>query len=340
MHTKAQPLVFNEFQSVVRKRVPASRKALEHFDDFYQDVYQKEWTSIRFALLRMHKYVAVINNYGDSEETKEMLENSGCLNMRVLFDLERGYIEEELAKDRRMKDLSRIRRMADQNEAGKSEIANNDRDASGARKKLSLESSLKAAELDESRLIDPDNSVSNATLYEFVPASDVMGMSDFVPESQHYKYYDNTFLPVEIETEYTLNFPKTLDIYSYERDNPTGFVPPKPGSTGVMNYYLMDGGSVLPVLALDVRPGNRVLDMCAAPGGKSLIALQTLCPDFLLANDSTPSRVGKIKRVFKMYLYDFEEKWLKTDKIRISVSDGRYLKEDNFDRIIASLSLS
>lgn len=47
---------------------------------------------------------------------------------------------------------------------------------------------------------------------------------------------------------------------------------------GIADYYLMDGGSLLPVLALGVNPGDRVLDMCAAPGGKSLLILQTLFP--------------------------------------------------------------
>ena len=35
--------------------------------------------------------------------------------------------------------------------------------------------------------------------------------------------------------------------------------------------YALDGASPLPALALDVKPGHRVLDMCAAPGGKSLV---------------------------------------------------------------------
>jgi len=47
---------------------------------------------------------------------------------------------------------------------------------------------------------------------------------------------------------------------------------------GVLDYYMLDGGSLLPVLALGVNPGDRVLDMCAAPGGKSLMILQTLFP--------------------------------------------------------------
>lgn len=43
-----------------------------------------------------------------------------------------------------------------------------------------------------------------------------------------------------------------------------------------LGYYLMDGGSILPVFALDLKLGDRVLDMCSAPGGKALAILQTL----------------------------------------------------------------
>ncbi len=55
------------------------------------------------------------------------------------------------------------------------------------------------------------------------------------------------------------------------------FHQPAPAShTGLLPYYLMDPASVFPVLALDVREHHRVLDVCAAPGGKSVVIAQYL----------------------------------------------------------------
>jgi len=40
----------------------------------------------------------------------------------------------------------------------------------------------------------------------------------------------------------------------------------------------MDAASILPVLALNLEPFDSVLDLCAAPGGKTLAIMQTVFP--------------------------------------------------------------
>lgn len=68
------------------------------------------------------------------------------------------------------------------------------------------------------------------------------------------------------------------------------------------DYYLFDGGSILPVLALDIQFNDMVLDMCAAPGGKALTIFQTLMPRVLVANDVGQSRINRLKNVMNEYV--------------------------------------
>ena len=58
------------------------------------------------------------------------------------------------------------------------------------------------------------------------------------------------------------------------------------------HYMLQSACSFLPVLALAPRPGERVLDMAAAPGGKtSYIAQMMKNNGVLIANDSKKERL-------------------------------------------------
>lgn len=134
-----------------------------------------------------------------------------------------------------------------------------------------------------------------------------------------------------------LHFPEHLNVYCYEPENFTKFAHPTSGTTGVLDYYLMDGASLLPVLALDLKPGNKMLDMCAAPGGKSILAIQTLYPDCVVSNDVAYSRVNKVYGVFKQYLYDLNERWLQTGRLKVTSRDGRSIVEEDFDRILVRL---
>lgn len=93
----------------------------------------------------------------------------------------------------------------------------------------------------------------------------------------------------------------------------------------------MDGASVLPVLSLDFQPGDAFLDMCAAPGGKTMIALQTLNPQVIVANDVQESRVRKINNFANEFLSDIGN-W--EDRFYITQSDSRYIEDkDVFNKV-------
>ncbi|KAF5291402.1 hypothetical protein FQR65_LT01712 [Abscondita terminalis] len=315
----------------IEKKVGAIHKALDHFDSFYKDIYRSNWPCIRAGLLGKQKYVAVINNYGNVEDTITKLEKNGALNMRTLFNLEKGYIADAVSKKRQIRYLEKIWKTEESVCQTKSKVLHKNKT-----KNLSLEESLSNAHIDSSRLINEDSMLSTSILSQFLPATRIKGKEGWIMESDHIKYFDQNTSVNSIK-EYDFHFPEHLNVYCYERDNFSKFEGPKRGDTGVYNYYLMDGGSVLPVLALDIKPGDKVLDMCAAPGGKSLLALQTLYLDHLVCNDLSISRVNRILNVLEQYFYDLDEKWMKTNRLKVIQSDGRLLQKENYDRVLVDV---
>ncbi|XP_043092006.1 tRNA (cytosine(34)-C(5))-methyltransferase, mitochondrial isoform X2 [Puntigrus tetrazona] len=67
-------------------------------------------------------------------------------------------------------------------------------------------------------------------------------------------------------------------------------------------YYLLNAASLLPVLSLNVKEGERVLDLCAAPGGKSLAILQTATPGFLHCNEVDQHRHDWLLKTLESYV--------------------------------------
>jgi 16S rRNA (cytosine1407-C5)-methyltransferase len=60
-------------------------------------------------------------------------------------------------------------------------------------------------------------------------------------------------------------------------------------------FFLQDPASTLPVQALDPEPGDRVLDLCAAPGSKTTHVAERLDHEGLIvANDKAPGRVNNL----------------------------------------------
>lgn len=73
--------------------------------------------------------------------------------------------------------------------------------------------------------------------------------------------------------------------------------------------YHMDPASLLPAIALDVQPGHQVLDLCAAPGGKTLLLAEALFlgaesspQSRLIANEISDARRTRLKNTVREYV--------------------------------------
>lgn len=102
-------------------------------------------------------------------------------------------------------------------------------------------------------------------------------------------------------------------------------------------YYVMDPASVLVAENLGVKPGDRVLDMCAAPGGKSLVLAQVLFSkpadsSELILNELSADRRHRLIKIVQQYLprQIREQVWVKgKDGVRFGLE-----MPDTFDAIL------
>ncbi|XP_053893892.1 5-methylcytosine rRNA methyltransferase NSUN4 [Malaclemys terrapin pileata] len=126
-----------------------------------------------------------------------------------------------------------------------------------------------------------------------------------------------------------------IKCYTFSKGDVSRFPPARPDASGILGYYLLDAASLLPVLALNVQPGDLVLDLCAAPGGKTLALLQTGCCRHLAANDISVSRSNRLRRVLCSYI----PKDISAD-VRITSWDGRNwgeLEGDTYNRVLVDV---
>ncbi|XP_023298918.2 5-methylcytosine rRNA methyltransferase NSUN4 [Lucilia cuprina] len=343
--------------SIQQKKKTNTDRALESFDDFYGSVFGIRWKNMRAAMLTEHKYMAMVNNFGDSEKTCSRLEMDGAINVKSLVNLAKERLEDaqtlglnksthELGD--KMDSITRKQKEKEiQSLYPDNENALPDELEYKARGELNENNSPKEDDkplismnhdvcIDEKRMIDPE--VNTGGLYEFVPATQIKGMEDWIPESEHYRYYQTTTdFPLNIEPETEFIFPEHLSLYTYEMGNCSEFRRPNKCLTGVLSHYLLDGASILPPLLLDVKLGERVLDACAAPGGKSLLMLQTLHPEQLVCNDVMESRVNRIRKVMKEYLFDYEERW-EGQRLILNQCDARNIEEyGTYDKILVDV---
>ncbi|NXE72477.1 NSUN4 methyltransferase, partial [Cochlearius cochlearius] len=111
-----------------------------------------------------------------------------------------------------------------------------------------------------------------------------------------------TMTQAEMSPPLRASISSNIKCYTFPRGDITRFRPARPDTLGLLDYYLMDAASLLPVLALNVKPDDTVLDLCAAPGGKTLALLQTGLCGHLAANDVSISRVKRLYQILHSYV--------------------------------------
>ena len=101
----------------------------------------------------------------------------------------------------------------------------------------------------------------------------------------------------------------------------------------LLKPYFIDEASTLPVEALNIQPGLSVLDLCAAPGGKSLLCAVATGPlGSLIANDRSSARRGRLKTVIAQHLPENYR-----SAVKITGHDSRrwcLYEESLYDRVL------
>jgi len=108
---------------------------------------------------------------------------------------------------------------------------------------------------------------------------------------------------------------------------------PRRDARGLLETYRMDPASMIAASALEVQPGDRVLDMCAAPGGKSLLLAEAMGDaGRLVANELSPTRRAKLKTILQDYLPGEQRKHIQVtghDATRWGLHEP-----DHYDRVL------
>ncbi len=107
---------------------------------------------------------------------------------------------------------------------------------------------------------------------------------------------------------------------------------------GLYNYYVMDPASAIVAQALDVKPDESVLDMCAAPGGKSLILAEQMRSGQLISNEISESRRERLMRVLHEYIPKEQRLFITVKGLDANLYGLR--NPESFDRVLADVPCS
>lgn len=316
-----------------KKKLPTDY-AINHYDTFYDKVYGRKWQSIRLALLSANKYGAIVNNYAQPDELEVNLRVEGAYNLRYIYEKNQRRIARQLEKKKFLAGKAKLKA-----ESTEGESVFNAKEVEPLAPSSDSEFEEIGAFFTDTEGAGDDGTFVNAAQMnidfdDFVPASELKYAENDRPaeEMGYYKFYDiDSELQVKVVPQAELAMPPSLNIYTFPRLDFRPFPSPELTKANLFNYYLLDCASALPVFALGIEPGDHVADLCAAPGGKSLmmfLAGGEGCRYFL--NERYASRMLRLKGVFNSFVPRTRQSMITFNK-----QDASLLKaHNNFDKIL------
>ncbi|KAL5010298.1 hypothetical protein ScPMuIL_012603 [Solemya velum] len=333
--------------AVNRPHRTPSQLALDHFDMFYQPVFGQKWPSIRIALLTSQKYCALVNNFAESE-TVLKLQQLGAVNMADLARKRAGNISKSSKKTKLKEKGSSLKdemsgAQTDQFNEHSLENQNwhkNDNLANDGGSREHAENENKGKLDDEHfatnrKETERDLLSGDSDLFTFVPAETVYSEPELLQQEE---IKQSTFTPNDVPIDVIpdkIVVPTNLQVFVYPKGEIKDFPTPQSDKAGLLGYYLMDAASILPVIALNLEPGDSVLDLCAAPGGKSLTILQTLLTEQILCNDQSYSRLQRLRDILKWYVPSA----VQTD-LQICRRNGTNYTDPSFSKVLVDVPCS
>ncbi|XP_064606319.1 5-methylcytosine rRNA methyltransferase NSUN4-like isoform X2 [Liolophura sinensis] len=176
----------------------------------------------------------------------------------------------------------------------------------------------------------------NQDLYSsFIPAQKVYSDRQLLKDQEvSQSIYEPLNIEVPVIEDSMIKIPKHLKVFVHPFGDVSDFPAPKRDQCGMLEYYLMDAASVLPVIALAPGPADSILDMCAAPGGKTLTMLQTLTTGNILANDISRSRLQRLGSILEYYCPNA------CTHVKKSQISGQKFDSPMFDKVLVDVPCS